>query len=375
MRVVLTGGGTGGHIYPALAVGKELKTRHPDTELLYIGGRKGMESRIVPQHGIAFEALDITGFRRSLSWENVRTVMRFWKGVRRSKELLKRFKPDAVVGTGGYVCGPVVYAASRLGIPTLIHEQNVVPGLTNKFLSRYVDAAAVSFRDSLPYFSRVPDAVCAGNPCASAVTGADASRGFASLGLAPDTPLVLIVGGSSGARALNEAAVGMVPHLAKLPGVHVVIAAGERFHEETKARTRGLDNSASERVRVLPYIHNMPEVLAAASLVVSRAGASMIAELTSAGKPSILVPSPNVTNNHQEPNARSLADAGAAVMILERDLSGESLFAAVSSIMNDAPRRAAMAEAARSLGMPEAAGTIVEQLGRIMRRNGRLSPP
>ncbi|MDB4866838.1 MAG: murG [Cohnella sp.] len=368
MRVVLTGGGTGGHIYPALAVGRELKIRFTDCELLYIGTRKGLESSIVPQHGIPFESIDITGFRRSLSWENVRTVMRFWQGVQRSKALLRKFKPDAVVGTGGYVCGPVVYAASRLGIPTLIHEQNVVPGLTNKFLSRFVDAVAVSFRESVPYFSQCRSVEHAGNPCATAVIGADRNRGFASLGLAPDTPFVLAVGGSRGAKALNEAMIGIVPSLTKLPGVHFVFVTGERFHEETLSKINRLSTVAENRVHVLPYVHNMPEVLAAASLVVSRAGASSIAEITSLGVPSILVPSPNVTNNHQEPNARSLADAGAGELILERDLSGESLFATVSAIMNDPVRRESMASAARELGMPGAAQTIGEHLTRVMRK-------
>lgn len=374
MRVVLTGGGTGGHIYPALAIGKELKSQHPGTELLYIGGLRGMESKIVPQQGIPFEAIDITGFRRSLSWDNVRTIVRFWQGVRKSRELLRKFKPDAVVGTGGYVCGPVVYAASRLGIPTLIHEQNVIPGLTNKFLSRYVNAVAVSFPESLRHFSGIPDAIYAGNPCASAVIGADRVKGFLSLGLAHDTPFVLTVGGSGGARALNEAAVGMVPMLERLPDVHFVLVSGERFHEETLSRIARLAPAAAERVHVLPYVHNMPEVLAAASLVVSRAGASLIAELTSIGKPSILVPSPNVTNNHQEPNARSLEEAGAAVMILERDLNGETLFRSVSSIMKDGDLRASMADAARKLGMPDAARSIADQLERIrMKKNKRIS--
>jgi UDP-N-acetylglucosamine--N-acetylmuramyl-(pentapeptide) pyrophosphoryl-undecaprenol N-acetylglucosamine transferase len=368
MRVVLTGGGTGGHIYPALAVGRELKRRDPDCELMYIGTRKGLENTIVPQHGIPFEPIEITGFRRSLSWENVRTVIRFWQGVKRSKQLLRKFKPDAVVGTGGYVCGPVVYAASRLGIPTLIHEQNVVPGLTNKFLSRFVDAAAVSFRESLPYFSKCRDVEHAGNPCASAVVGADRSRGFSSLGLAPDTPFVLAVGGSRGAKALNEAMIGIVPMLSRLPDVHLVFVTGDRFHEETLTRINRLPSAPEGRVHLLPYVHNMPEVLAAASLVVSRAGASSVAEITSLGVPSILVPSPNVTNNHQEPNARSLADAGAAVMMLERDLTGDSLFGHVSKIMQDPVRRASMAGAARKLGMPDAAQTIGEQLSRIMRK-------
>lgn len=365
MRVVLTGGGTGGHIYPALAIGRELKARDPGTGLLYIGGQKGMESRIVPQHGIPFKSIHLTGFRRSLSWENVRTIVRFWQGVRQAKEWLREFKPDAVVGTGGYVCGPVVYAASRLGVPTLIHEQNVIPGLTNKFLSRYVQAAAVSFAESLPHFARVPDVVHAGNPCASAVIAADPDRGFASLGLAPGTPFVLVVGGSGGAKALNEAAAHMVSKLDRMADVRFVLVTGDRFHEETLARVKEASGPQAGRVLVKAYINNMPEVLAAASLVVSRAGASLIAEMTSLGLPSILVPSPNVTNNHQEANARSLEEAGAAVMILERELTGDELLARVEAIMNDPARRKAMAEASRKLGMPDAAGAIADQLARI----------
>ncbi|WP_372663046.1 undecaprenyldiphospho-muramoylpentapeptide beta-N-acetylglucosaminyltransferase [Cohnella sp.] len=367
MRVVLTGGGTGGHIYPALAIGQEILKQQPDSSLLYIGTSRGLESRIVPQQGIAFEAITITGFRRSLSWENVRTIVRFWQGVRRSKELLRKFKPDVVVGTGGYVCGPVVYAASRLGIPTLIHEQNVIPGLTNKFLSRYANAVAVSFAESVSYFKRSPDVEHAGNPCASAVVLAKRDKGFASLGLHPETPFVLIVGGSRGAKALNDAMIDMVPMLSKLPSVHFVFVSGERFYEETKTKMKKLLPGIADRVHVLSYVNNMPEVLSAASLVVSRAGASSLAEITSLGIPSILIPSPNVTNNHQEPNARSLADAGAAVMILERQLTGELLFSHIRTIMDDTLHRALMAEASRKLGMPNAAAAIYEQITRLHR--------
>jgi UDP-N-acetylglucosamine--N-acetylmuramyl-(pentapeptide) pyrophosphoryl-undecaprenol N-acetylglucosamine transferase len=368
VRVVLTGGGTGGHIYPALAIGREVTAREPGSSLLYIGTSRGLESRIVPQQGITFENITITGFRRSLSWENVRTVMRFLQGVRRSKQLLRKFKPDVVVGTGGYVCGPVVYAASRLGIPTIIHEQNVIPGLTNKFLSRYVDGVAVSFAESVPYFNRSPDVVHAGNPCASVVVQARKDQGFASLGLKPETPFVLVVGGSRGAKAVNDAVTEMLPMLSSLPGIHVVVATGERFYEETSSQLKKLNPGIANRVHVVPYVNNMPEVLSAASLVVSRAGASSLAEITSLGVPSILIPSPNVTNNHQEPNARSLADAGAAVMVLERDLTGGLLFNRISEIMSDNARRGAMALASRKLGMPEAAASIFEQIVRISRK-------
>ncbi|RUS48433.1 undecaprenyldiphospho-muramoylpentapeptide beta-N-acetylglucosaminyltransferase [Cohnella sp. AR92] len=367
MRLVLTGGGTGGHIYPALAIGREVAEQEPGSSLLYIGTTKGLESRIVPNQGLPFESIDITGFRRSLSMENVKTIVRFLQGVRRSKQLLRQFKPDAVVGTGGYVCGPVVYAASRLGIPTLIHEQNVMPGLTNKFLSRYADGVAVSFADSLPHFSGKRNVVHAGNPVASTVVKADRGRGFQSLGLPANTPFVLAVGGSRGAKALNEAILQMLPGLDNLPDVHFVFVTGERYYEEARARLEELPAAVKGRVHALNYINNMPEVLSAASLVVSRAGASSLAEITSLGIPSILIPSPNVTNNHQQPNAESLADAGAGVMILEKDLTGEKLLKNVSEIMKDRVRRQAMAEASRGLGMPKAASSIYEQIKGIVK--------
>lgn len=365
MRIVLTGGGTGGHIYPALAIGREVKEREPDSAFLYIGAARGLESRIVPQQQMPFKAIDITGFRRSLSMDNVKTIWRFLQGVKLSKKLLREFRPDVVVGTGGYVCGPVVYAASRLGIPTVIHEQNVVPGLTNKFLSRYVNGVAVSFAESKPYFAGCGDVIFAGNPCASAVLRGDRSAGFASLGLSPDTPFVLVVGGSGGARALNEAAADMAASIEELPGVHLILVTGDRFYEDTRERVEKLGSRGDGRVRVLPYVHNMPEVLAAASLVVSRAGASLLAEITALGVPSILVPSPNVTNNHQEPNARSVADAGAGEMILERELGGGKLRERVFAIMKDAPLRRRMSEASKSLGMPQAAADIYAQLKRV----------
>ncbi len=368
MRVVLTGGGTGGHIYPALAIGREVTEKQPGSALLYIGTSRGLESRIVPEQGIAFEDVTITGFRRSLTWENVRTVMRFVQGVRRSKQLLRKFKPDIVVGTGGYVCGPVVYAASRLGIPTLIHEQNVLPGLTNKFLSRYVDGVAVSFAESAALFNKCPDVVYAGNPCATRVLSANRSKGFESLGLPPETPFVLTVGGSGGAKALNDAIVQMVPLLGKLPNVHYVFVTGERFYQSAEAAIRKSLPAGHSNVHVYPYLHNMPEVLAATTLFIGRAGASFLAEITALGIPSILIPSPNVTNNHQEANARSLMDAGAAKMILERDLTGDSLFGSIIDIMGETAQRKSMAQASRGLGMPNAAGTIYNQIIRLIRK-------
>lgn len=365
MRIVLSGGGTGGHIYPAVAVARQLEAEEEPSAFLYIGGTRGLESKLVPEEKLPFRAIDITGFRRSLSLDNVKTVMRFLKGVRESKKMLKEFKPDVVVGTGGYVCGPVVYAASRLGIPTLIHEQNAIPGLTNKFLSRYASTVAVSFEGTESAFPGSKRVIYTGNPRATTVSVANPKRGFASLGIPEDTTVVLVVGGSRGARAINEAMIEMASLAVKEPKVHYVYVTGEPYYEETRKRLREKMGTLPNWLHVLPYIHNMPEVLACTSLIVNRAGASFLAEITALGLPSVLIPSPNVTNNHQEANARELERAGAAVVILEKDLTGESLYHAVTSITGNPETRKSMSAASLKLGKRDSAAVVVQELRRL----------
>ncbi|SEN11997.1 undecaprenyldiphospho-muramoylpentapeptide beta-N-acetylglucosaminyltransferase [Paenibacillus sp. OV219] len=365
MRIVLTGGGTGGHIYPALAIGKQVEEEEPGSQILYIGSPNGLESRIVPAQGIAFEPVEITGFRRKLSFENVKTIMRFLKGVQHSKQLLRKFKPDVVVGTGGYVCGPVIYAAAKLGIPTLIHEQNAVAGLTNQFLSRYADCVAVSFKEALSAFSKAKNTLYTGNPCATNVVSAGKEQGYSRLGVPAGSKVVLLVGGSRGAKAINDVMVDLAPQLLRMPDVHFVFVTGESYYEGTMSRLKGAVHSLPPNLQVLPYLHHMAEVLAVSSLVVGRSGASSLAELTALGVPSILIPSPNVTNNHQEANARSLVDVGAAEMILERELSGSLLFERIAHIINSMEQQQAMSAAARTLGMPESAAIIVNELKKI----------
>ncbi|WP_059052182.1 undecaprenyldiphospho-muramoylpentapeptide beta-N-acetylglucosaminyltransferase [Paenibacillus senegalimassiliensis] len=366
MRVVLSGGGTGGHIYPALAVASQCATEFPGCEFLYIGGQRGLESSLVPKQDIPFEAIDITGFRRKLSLDNVKTVMRFLKGVRTSKKLLREFKPDVVIGTGGYVCGPVVYAAAKLGIPSIIHEQNAVPGLTNRFLSKYVSAVAVSFEDSESAFPAARRVVYTGNPRATTVYAADKAKGFETLGLPASSSVVLVVGGSRGARAINEAMIEMAPLLRNSPHLQYVYVTGESYYASTVEAIRAKTGELPANLRVLPYVHNMPEVLACTSLIVNRAGASFLAEITALGIPAILIPSPNVTNNHQEKNARSLERSGAAKVILEPELSGSSLYAVVEQVMGDHALQVSMSSASRTLGKPEAARLVVEEMQRLL---------
>lgn len=371
MKILLTGGGTGGHIYPALAIAQYMKQQEPSTELLYIGTDKGMESKIVPRAGIPFESIEITGFKRKLSYDNVRTVIRFLQGVSRSKQLIRKFKPDVVVGTGGYVCGPVVYAAARLGVPTFIHEQNAIPGLTNKFLTRFVSHVGVSFEDSLAAFAKAKQVSFTGNPCASQVLEAMPGRGRASLGLAPNQRYALIVGGSRGAKALNEAVIAMAEEsslLERLTQHVLVFATGETYFEGTRQALADSKAVASGKIMLMPYINNMSEVLTDASIVVSRSGASSLAEITALGKPSILIPSPNVTNNHQEANARSLEAVGAAEIILEQQLTGKVLLEKMVSLLLDEHRLAQMSQASLFLAVPNSTSRIALALNRIMKR-------
>jgi len=354
MKIIISGGGTGGHIYPALALIREIQKDSKDAEFLYIGTKNGLESSIVPREKIPFQSIHITGFKRKLSLDNIKTIFRFLKGVNDSKRMIKEFKPDVVIGTGGYVCGPVVYAAAKLGIPTIIHEQNSVPGLTNKFLSRYVKKVAICFDEAKEFFSK-EKVVFTGNPRASEVIGKDGIRGRLSAGLSTTMPAVLIFGGSRGARPINDAVVKALPELGKKP-YQVLYVTGDVHFEEVKNEVELVGNP--KNVVIKPFIHNMPEVLAGIDLVVSRAGATTLAELTSLGIPSILIPSPYVTNNHQEKNARSLSDHGAAELLLEKDLNSNHLIQHIDKIMLDKEKLNSMKDKAKRMGVPDSAAKL-----------------
>jgi UDP-N-acetylglucosamine--N-acetylmuramyl-(pentapeptide) pyrophosphoryl-undecaprenol N-acetylglucosamine transferase len=371
MRIVLSGGGTGGHVYPAIAIAEQCLKEQPHAEFLYIGTNTGLEKEIVAKSGLPlrFESIEINGFRRKLSLDNLKTILRFFRGVSRSKQLLKQFNPDIVIGTGGYVCGPVVYAAAKLGIPTMIHEQNVLPGLTNRFLSRYANSIAVSFTGSESKFPKAKRVIFTGNPRATTVANADAAKGLASLGLPSDALLVVIVGGSRGARAINQLMVDIVPLLPRLPNVYFLCVTGDAQYESTMQKIRDQKSVQSEHFRVVSYIHNMHEVLAATTLIVNRAGASFLAEITALGIPSILIPSPYVTNNHQEANARWLEQEKAAEVVLEKDLTAEGMFVLIEKIVNDPNRSEMMSKQSKRMGNPEAAKLFVKEIKSLISKS------
>ncbi|MGN1401758.1 MAG: undecaprenyldiphospho-muramoylpentapeptide beta-N-acetylglucosaminyltransferase [Bacillus sp. (in: firmicutes)] len=368
MKIVVSGGGTGGHIYPALALIREIKKKHKNCSFLYIGTEKGLESSLVPREGIDFKSIHITGFKRKLSFDNVKTVARFLKGVLDSKKMIKEFGADVVIGTGGYVCGPVVYAAAKLGIPTVIHEQNSVPGLTNKFLSRYASKVAICFEEAGAFFPE-SKTVYTGNPRASEVLSFTKAgkRGLETVGLNPDKPTVLVVGGSRGAKPINDCLMKVMAELGKKP-YQLLYVTGEVHYEKVKEEMKLVGSPAN--VSVQPFVHNMPEILAGVDLVVARAGATTLAELTALGVPSILIPSPYVTNNHQEKNADSLVSKGAAIKILEQDLTAQALLNNIDSILTSKEKIAEMSSAAKKLGVPDAADRLYKAMNSALSSKG-----
>ncbi|MFV0559645.1 MAG: undecaprenyldiphospho-muramoylpentapeptide beta-N-acetylglucosaminyltransferase [Enterococcus sp.] len=362
MKVLVTGGGTGGHIYPALAFINYVKQQDETAEFMYIGAKRGLENKIVPPTNIPFHTLEIQGFKRSLSPENFKTIHLFFKSIRQAKKILKSFQPDVVIGTGGYVSGAVVYSAAKLGIPTIVHEQNSVPGVTNKFLSRYVDRIGLAFQDAAEFFPKEKTAFV-GNPRAQEVATTPKSNILEEFGLDPAKKTVLIFGGSQGAKKLNEA---ISESLAELNGksYQVLYTSGERYYKEIQEKIK-LSNLELTMLHIQPYINKMADVMANVDLLVGRAGATSIAELTALGLPAILIPSPYVTNDHQTKNAQSLVKTGAAKMITDAELTGAKLVSQIDAIMEDTAVQQSMAEASKQMGVPDASKQLYALVQKI----------
>ncbi|AUB52073.1 undecaprenyldiphospho-muramoylpentapeptide beta-N-acetylglucosaminyltransferase [Enterococcus mundtii] len=354
MKILVTGGGTGGHIYPALAFVNYVKTQEPNAEFMYVGAKRGLENKIVPTTGIPFHTLEIQGFQRKFSLANVKTIQLFLKSIHQAKKILKEFQPDIVIGTGGYVSGAVVYASAKLGIPTIIHEQNSVPGMTNKFLSRYVDRIALSFKDAATFFPE-DKSVLIGNPRAQEVADTMKTDILKKFDLDPEKKTVLIFGGSQGALKINQAVTSYLDTF-EATDYQILYASGERYYQSIKEKL----GETKANISIQPYINEMAAVMAASDLLVGRAGATSIAELTALGLPAILIPSPYVTNDHQTKNAMSLVRVGAAKMIADGELDGDSLGAAINEIMTDETLQKSMSTASKTLGIPDASERLYQ---------------
>ncbi len=370
MKVIFTCGGSAGHVNPALAVAQQFETHHPGCEILFVGAERGMEQRLVKQAGYPIETVKVSTFERSWSWKvlkhNVGSVFKLPVGQHEASSILKKFKPDLVVGTGGYASYPAVHEAARRRIPCAIHESNAYPGLTTRTLANKVDLVMVGFPEAAEYYKDAKRVVVTGTPVRGEFFTLDREQARLKLGLLDSQPLVISFWGSQGAGHMSERTVELAERW-WLEGrrFHYIHAAGRDYEDMTaELSKRGVSVSDSE---VRPYIDNMPVVMAAADLVICRAGASTIGELTALGKPAILVPSPFVAANHQYKNAKVLADRGGVELIEEKGCTGERLYQAAMELLADGSRRAAMGRALKELASPNAAQDIYENLIALMK--------
>jgi len=362
MRIILSGGGTGGHIYPALTIIRAIEKAVKSCDVLFVGTQKGLEADIIPKEGYDFTTIDVRGFERSFTFQNLATIFKTVGSVWESQSIIRNFKPDVVIGTGGYVCGPVLLAASILGIPTLVQEQNVIPGVTNKILSRFVKKIALGYDDAAKHFSNQDKVIYTGNPIRSDVMSASREEGIQALGLDFNKKTILISGGSRGARSINQAMIHVHQFFAGRKDVQLLHVTGKNEYNGIvgNLQQRGIDFASAGNISIKPYLYDMPYALAAADLAIFRAGAIGLAELTARGIPSILIPYPYAAENHQEFNALVMKNNGAAEVILDKELSGEKLLTAVNSLIDDNSRLSSMALASKKLGRPQAADEIAQ---------------
>ena len=371
MNVIFTCGGTGGHINPAIAVANMFKERHPDANILFIGAKGHMEEQLVPKAGFELKCLEVSGMRRGKSLssitKNVKTVIDTAKAVSQCKKLIREFKPDVIMGTGGYACFPALMAGVQMKIPTCVHESNAMPGLTTRMLADKVDKVLICFPESAKRYKNPKCIETVGMPIRREFIYADKAAARKELGLG-DGPVVVSAFGSLGAKKMNEA----VCELLKLEQeagypFHHIHATGKYGWEwmPEKVRQLGVDYENCESIDMREYIYNMPTVMAAADVIISRAGASSCNEIAASGTPCILIPSPNVTDNHQEKNARVLEGHGGAVVVLEKDCTAQVLMDQLESILKNESKAQQMSVALKSNVILDSAERICDIMEKL----------
>ena len=368
MKVLMAGGGTAGHINPAIAIAKHIRSKHPDAEVRFVGTHRGMEEDLVKKEGFPIDFIDIRGFKRKLTLYNLGSIKAVFTSQKEARDLLDAFRPDVVIGTGGYVSWPILHNAAKRGIPTAIHEQNAFPGLTTRMLSKEVDVVMISFDAVRPKLDKCRRIELTGNPIREEVIFADSVKAKESLGMT-DKPIVLSFAGSLGARVMNENFISFITKTCADRKFYHIHATGTRGYlwVPDKLKEAGFNAEEDPDVQVKEYIYNMPELLAAADVVVCRSGAITLSELAAQGKCAILVPSPNVTNDHQNYNARAFSDIGAAKIIDESNLSGDLLKSEIYALLDDPEKRREMGEKARTLAVLDSNERIYETVKSILK--------
>lgn len=361
MKVILCGGGTSGHVNPALNIAATIKKRCPDAEIMFIGTKRGIESTLVPKFGYPIDFVEVSGFSRKLTVKNIKAAWHALTSVSEAKKIIKKFSPDLVIGTGGYVSWPTVKAASKLKIPTLIHEQNAFPGVTTKMLSKVVNKVCISFTGSEKFFDESVRSklILTGNPVI--VDGMGKTEARKMLGLSEEEPYILSYGGSMGADKVNELVFDLMESLSVPQNIRHAHAIGRVGYEKFSAIAKEKGFDKKQNLAISEYIYDMSVHQAAADVIICRAGAMTLSELAIRGRAAVLIPSPHVTEDHQYKNARLIADAGAAVVFRESEISPKLLTDTVSDLLNNPNKRRRMEESVKSFAMPDSLDRIVDE--------------
>lgn len=357
MRVIVAAGGTGGHIYPALAIIERIKKENKKCEVLYLGTTDRMEKDIVPKRGIPFRGLEIKGLDRKHILNNFSVLKKFFRAIKDAKDIIREFKPDIVIGVGGYITAPVLYAAHKLGIKTMIHEQNSIPGLSNKFLAKFVDAICVSLPGSISYFPK-KKTVYTGNPRSEEILNISKIK-KSKYGFKDSKKLVLVVMGSLGSTTMTKKLKSAISEFNN-KDYQVLVVTGKAYYDDYK------DIEVPKNVVLIPYTEELIQIMKDTDLMVSRAGASTISEITGIGLPSILVPSPYVTHNHQYLNAKELEDAGACRILEEKDFSADTLCKMIDEVLADKEGYLKMKEASSKFGIRDSLTRIYQEIEKLV---------
>jgi UDP-N-acetylglucosamine--N-acetylmuramyl-(pentapeptide) pyrophosphoryl-undecaprenol N-acetylglucosamine transferase len=359
MKVLIAAGGTGGHIYPGIAVAKEIMARDAESEVLFVGTARGLEKKIVPDNGFQLSLINSAGLKNVGIVGKLKGLMLLPKSFFEARQILNHFKPDVVAGAGGYVSGPVLMMAHFMGFPTMVMDSNALPGFTNRRLARFIDKAALTFEAAMPYFG--DKGVVTGNPVRSEFFDIETRE--------PEFPLrILIFGGSQGARAINNAVLEALPLLKMYQSkLHITHQTGEMNYDDV---SRGYEQHEWSEVDLRPYITNMVEAFAESDVIISRAGATTCAEVAAAGKAAIMVPLPTAADDHQRKNAEAMVKEGAACMLLQSELNGETLTWELLDMINKPERISKMGAAARRMARPDAAKVTVDLIEELATKKG-----
>jgi len=365
LKVIISGGGTGGHIYPGISLACEIKDRDTNNDILFVGTERGPESKLIPREGFKIKKIKAQGIKRKVCFENLTAIVIFLISLFQSYKIIKKYKPDIVIGTGGYVSGSVVLVAAILGIPTFIHEQNVIPGITNKFLSRITKATFLSFNQSKEYFNNKAKLIFTGNPLRFKNIKQGRDKDYKKFNLDSSRKTVLVLGGSKGAASINRAVLGGINLIKEVikNDWQVLLISGQDDYDSIMKMVREDHKIFS----VESYLHDIEKAYSLADLIICRAGATTLAEIGAYGLPAILIPYPYATHNHQEVNARIFTRERAAILILEKDLSDKKLAQVLLDMLKDKNRLEMMARKSKELGNENSAKKIVDYISNYIK--------